>query len=438
MELFYKIRDKKENEVLSIRKILFLGDSSETREFLQQARQEKFYIIVTDYFEPEHSTAKLLADEYWMISTGKLDILECKCRQNNIEAIISGASDYNIGMVIQLCKRLNLPCYCTEDVWYNCNNKEIFKKICKDVGVSIPTEYEVSTKLLQEEIGKVRFPVIVKPIDLCSSQGVSYCYNRDDLIKAYRYAEMLSKRDKIIVEQMLAGREFFAYYVLAEGKAAFLTLGVRLSQQGEPRFCYSMNISTNNFTNRYLNEMNFAVIEMLERHNCREGIVCVQCMMDSDDKFYALELCYSAEASILINPLRKVCDFDAIKWQFDCAVGIKHSVAELPNITGNGFSRGANSYILFSNKEGIVSQIEGIDKIESLPNVEVCMHVHIGDNIRKYYPLGHIMFDTDNYDQTCEIIRLINQNVYIKNTENEDVLIYFDDFAAIEKEYILE
>lgn len=423
---------------MSEKKILFLGDSSETREFIKQARIENFYIIVTDYFEPEHSNAKWLADEYWMISTGEIEVLEQKCRDENIMFIISGASDYNISMAVRLCKKLDLPCYCNEEVWEKSRNKIIFKDICRMVGVPIPIQYHLSKELLKEEMEKIAYPVIVKPIDCCGGIGVSYCYNREELIEAYHYAEKLSKSDKVIVEQMLFGREFFCYYVLADGEAAFLTLGVRLSQPGEPGLCYSMNTSINNFTERYLKEMNLPVIEMLKKHNCREGIVCVQCMMDSDDKFYALELCYSAEASILINPLRKVCDFDAIKWQFDCAVGIKHSVAELPNITGNGFSRGANSYILFSNKEGIVSQIEGIDKIASLPNVEVCMHVHIGDNIRKYYPLGHIMFDTDNYDQTCEIIRLINQNVYIKNTEDKDVLIYFDDFAAIEKEYILE
>lgn len=423
---------------MSEKKILFLGDSSETREFIKQARIENFYIIVTDYFEPDHSNAKWLADEYWMISTGKIDVLEQKCRDENIMFIISGASDYNISMAVQLCKKLDLPCYCSEDVWAKSRNKIIFKDICKEVGVPIPTEYHLSKELLQKELECVVYPVVVKPVDCCGGIGVSYCYSEEELIKAYRHAETLSNSNEVIVEKMLSGKEFFCYYVLADGEAVFLTLGVRLSQPGEPRLCYSMNISVNNFTRRYLDEMNSVVIDMLKKHDCREGIVCVQCMMDSDDKFYALELCYSAEASILINPLRKVCDFDAIKWQFDCAVGVKHTVGELPNITGNNFSRCANSYILFSKKEGIVSKIEGIDTIASLPNVEVCMHAHVGDKIRKYYPLGHIMFDTDNYDQTCEIIRLINQNVYIKNTENEDVLIYFDDFAAIEKEYIFE
>lgn len=421
-----------------IEKILFLGESSETKEFVQQARMEGYYIIVTDYFEPEYSTVKLLADEYWMISTGEINLLEQRCRDENIVAVMSGASDYNIGMAIQLCERLKLPCFCSKEVWENSKNKIIFKNICRQTGVPIPIEYDFSTELSQTQLNKIVYPVVVKPINLCSGIGISYCYDKDELIKAYRYAETLSNSDKIIVEQMLSGREFFCYYALADGEAAFLTLGVRLSQPGEPGLCYSMNTSVNNFTERYLKEMNLPVVEMLKKHKCREGIVCVQCMMDSDDKFYALELCYSAEASILLNPLRKVCGFDGIKWQFDCAVGRKHTVNQLPKITGKSFSRCANSYILFSKKEGIVSEMGGFVEVASLPNVEVCIHVHIGDTIRKYYPLGHIMFDTDNYEQTCEIIRIINKNVYIKNTEDENVLIYFDDYDSIKREYSSE
>lgn len=418
-----------------IKKMLFLGDSNQTHEFLQQAKVEGFYTIVTDYNEPEYSTAKLEADEYWMISTGDIDALEQKCREENIQAVISGASDFNIEMAIRLCERLGLPSYCTEEVWNTSKDKVIFKRLCREAGVPVPTDYEVSTALSESELDSVVFPVMVKPIDLCSNFGVSYCYNKTELVKAYRYAESLSKSDTIIVERMLSGIEFVSYYVMAEGEAAFLTLGVRIPQPGEPKYCYSMNTTINSFTEQYLQEMNSAVIKLLHKIGCYEGIACMQCMLDRDGHFYAIEMCYCPEASLLVAPLRKVCDFDAISWQFDCAIGKKHQKSQLPQILGKPFDRCANSYILFSNKEGIVSEMNGLDAIDALPNVELCMHVHIGDKIKKYYPLGNIMFDTDDCNQVCEIIEYINENVEIKNTSGENVLIYFTDFDFIREEY---
>lgn len=420
-----------------MKKILFLGDSTETCEFLECAKKEGFHTIVTDYNDPKYSTAKLLADEYWMVSTADLDTLEQKCKDENIQAVISGASDFNIEMMIKLCERLNLPCYCNEEVWNNTKDKILFKKICRESGVLVPEDYEVSSILSYEELQEVKFPVMVKPVNLNANIGVSYCYNLNDLIAAYRYAESLSlhQDDKIIVERMLSGIEFFCYYVLAEGEASFLTIGIRLPQPNEPKFCYSMNTTINSFTDRYLREVNSSMIEVLKKLGCREGIACVQCMLDEDNHFYAFEMCYSAEASLLLAPLRYVYDFDAIKWQFECAIGKKHFVNQLPHINRSSNDRCANSYILFSNKDGIISEINGIETIKQIPNVTCTIHVHEGDKAKKFYPLGHIMFDTDNCEQICEIIKLINTNVSIKNSLGEDLIIHYDDSDFIINEY---
>lgn len=418
-----------------MKKMLFLGDSNETNEFLKYAQKERIYTIVTDYFEPQHSTAKLLADEYWMISTGELDQLERKCKEENIQAVISGSSDFNIEMSIQLCKRIGLPCYCTEEVWNASKDKELFKSVCREVGVPTPDDYEVSKVLTRQEVSRVGFPVMVKPVDLCANAGVSYCYNEEEFIKAYRYAESLSNKDKIIVERMLHGIEFCSYYILAEGEAAFLTLCIRLSHSGEPSFCYSMNTTINNFTEQYLKEMDAQVKEVLKKIGCREGIACVQCIWDDDGCFYAFEMCYCPETSLLIAPLRYICPFDAIKWQFDCAIGKNHLKSQLPSGLWRYFRGYANSYILFSKTDGVISEIEGLELFDLYSNVELRIRVHVGDRIQKYYPLGNILFHTNSYVQTCEIIKQINKNVRIKDMFGENVVIYFNDIKKLNKLY---
>lgn len=416
-----------------MKKMLFLGDSNETYEFLKYAQKEGFYTIVTDYFEPQHSTAKLLANEYWMISTADLNRLEQKCREENIQAVISGCSDFNIEMSIQLCKRMGLPCYCTEEAWNISKDKELFKRLCREAGVPTPNDYDVTKALTREEVSRVIFPVMVKPVNLCGNAGVSYCYNEEELINAYHYAESLSNRDKIIVERMLQGVEFCSYYIFAEGEASFLTLCIRLPESGEPPFCYSMNTTINNFTEKYLKEMDSPVKEVLKKIGCLEGIACVQCIWDYDGHFYAFEMCYCPEASLLIAPLRDICSFDAIKWQFDCAIGKKHLRNQLPSNLWRSFQGYANSYILFSRTDGVISEIKGLDVMELFSNVELRIRVHVGDHIRRYYPIGNILFYTDSYEETCEIIEQINKNIRIKNELGENLIIYFNDMETLNK-----
>ena len=46
-------------------KLLMLGTSLASREIIEYAKTQGVYTIVTDYLEPEKSTAKLISREYF-------------------------------------------------------------------------------------------------------------------------------------------------------------------------------------------------------------------------------------------------------------------------------------------------------------------------------------------------------------------------------------
>lgn len=156
-------------------------------------------------------------------------------------------------------------------------------------------------------------------------------------------------------------------------------------------------------------------------------------MLDRDGHFYAFEMCYCPETFLLIAPLRKICSFDAILWQFDCAIGKRHSKNQLPENIWKSFKGYANSYIIFSKKKGVVSEICGLEEIAVFPNVEIRFHVHKGDDVKQYYPLGNIMFDSDDCDQICDMIRQINKKLKVLDNLGEKMIIYFDDFDILRK-----
>ena len=188
-----------------MKKMLMLGTSYGSIEMIRYAKAKGAYTIVTDYLEPEKSIAKLEADEYWMINTAELDLLEEKCRTQHVNAVICGISEFNLEMCMKLCQRLGLPCYCNEEAWSYSRDKEKFKKLCKELGVPVAADYFLSDALTSEELEKVVYPVVVKPVDMSGNRGISFCYNDEELVKAYHYAKSVSKSDKIIVEKMLHG-----------------------------------------------------------------------------------------------------------------------------------------------------------------------------------------------------------------------------------------
>ena len=61
----------------------------------------------------------------------------------------------------------------------------------------------------------------------------------------------------------------------------------------------------------------------------------------------------------------------------------------------------------------------------------VAKSAEIGDKIEAYRPLYTIVFESEDEDKICELIEEINENVHVKNTEGEDMLIYFTDFSIL-------
>ena len=153
-----------------MKKLLMLGTIYGSILMLEYAKSIGVHTIVTDFNEPEHSPGKLISDEYWMINTGDLDALEAKCREEGIDAVVCGISEFNLEMCMELCRRLGLQCYCTPEAWHYSRDKVDFKALCRELGAPLATDYFISDPPTREELDKIQYPVVVKPIDLDTMQ----------------------------------------------------------------------------------------------------------------------------------------------------------------------------------------------------------------------------------------------------------------------------
>lgn len=73
-------------------KILFLGGDPGTCEMIEYAKGKGVYTIVCDWYDLEHSKAKRMADEHWDISYAEIDLIEKKCRENHVTAVMAASS----------------------------------------------------------------------------------------------------------------------------------------------------------------------------------------------------------------------------------------------------------------------------------------------------------------------------------------------------------
>lgn len=86
-------------------------------------------------------------------------------------------------------------------------NKAKAKIIVNDARVNVAGDLVVDKNYnLKNILKKIKFPVVIKPLELGSSVGISIAKNKDDLKKGIKDA--LSHSKEVVIEEYIKGREF--------------------------------------------------------------------------------------------------------------------------------------------------------------------------------------------------------------------------------------
>lgn len=418
-----------------MRKLLMLGTSLLSREMVLYAKSQNIYTIVTDYLEPEKSRAKLVADEYWMINVADVDELEKKCREENVNAVLCGISEFCLEVCMELCKRLGFPTYCTPEAWHYSRDKDDFKKLCKQIGAPVAKDYYLTDELKDEEIEAIQFPVVVKPVDMSGNRGISYCYNKDELKEAYKYARSLSSNDKIIVERMLKGKEWYSNYAIVDGEIRLLSLNGMYAEPGYLKNLYSLTTTVSDNVERFCKEINPKIEEVLKKVGCKQGLAWVQVMLDEDDQFYIIEMGYRLPGDMTFIPYVDMFNFDVTKWLVDYALGVKKPITEMPAKQIGAYEKCGCCYSLWTHKEGTIAKISGLDELLKENGIGYYSLNQVGSHMSIHRPVGVFTFTTNDIEGMIEKINLINTTISVMDTDDEDIIIRYTDFQNLRTIY---
>jgi len=169
---------------LKNKKLLLLGGINHAIEIIKTAQKMGVKVYVADY--NQNTQAKKLADKSFDISTTDIDLLVDLCKKENINSIITGFIDSMLPYCEELCGRLNLPFWANKDQINISINKNEFKKTCEKYNIPLAKDYSHmfhNNTFNDDDLSKIIYPVIVKPVDNSGSRGVYVCNNINELQK---------------------------------------------------------------------------------------------------------------------------------------------------------------------------------------------------------------------------------------------------------------
>ncbi|MGN0649977.1 MAG: acetyl-CoA carboxylase biotin carboxylase subunit family protein [Oscillospiraceae bacterium] len=367
--------------------LLFLGTSVASVSMVQYAHKEGAYVIVTDNLPIEQSAAKELADEVSYVSTRDVDSLCALVREKEANGVICGVSEGNLACVQEVCQRLNLPCYFTKEQWDICQDKKQFKDLCLKHAVPVSREYIIES---ESDIDKVRFPVIVKPVDGCAAQGITICSCRDELLDAIEVAKNISNSGRYIVEDYLIGTEITAVYTVKAGEISLSLVRDRypsLDHEGVTAQ-FDASIAPSRFYQEYAATVDPAVKRMLKAIGAYAGVVFFQGIA-TDHGIFIFECGYRMNA---------LCDY----YNLSAANGINY-MEMMVNYSLTGEMGGADLSSDNPNPDelccifnmtahaGTISKLEGAQECQKLPGVQYAEYL---------LPLGHRIVENNSMAQS--------------------------------------
>lgn len=409
------------NNVLKNKKLLILGATPSEVSLVKRAQELGVYVIVTDY-NTDHalSPAKDVADEYWDISWSDIDTLYIRCREENVDGVTAGYSEFRIDAMLQLCQRLHLPCYTTKEQLEITRDKLKFKDFCRKCGVPVVKEFSTPEEVTE-------YPVIVKPVDRAGSIGISVANDRDELLEAYRYAMEKSICKKVIIEAFIQdGIKFDVYYGVENGEITVLSTcdTINAKANGSEKVVQSCWLYPSRYESIFDSTVDASLRKMIQEMQIRYGCIFFSGFVNPDHTFTFFECGFRLEGAHQYEYVKRrgLYNFNDL-FIFHALTGDTLEMERGGMVDHQLKFADVNLYA----KSGVIEQIHGIDKAEAIPECILSLtRAHIGQNCDESKAIldkiAQFGFASESPDRLCECIKALYHNFKVLGTEQEDMI----------------
>lgn len=190
-----------------MKRLLMLGGGFLQNFVIKKAKSMGYYVLCLDA-DPD-AQGFHIADEYAVIDIVDEEACLAYALKKNVDGVLTAATDFSVLTMSRIAEEMYLP-----GINYNSakiiKNKASVRKIlfetqADDTGYS----YEIdSIEAIKEVLSKVKFPIMMKPVDGSGSRGASKVEKVEDFKKAAELAMSDSITHRAVAEPFIDGKEY--------------------------------------------------------------------------------------------------------------------------------------------------------------------------------------------------------------------------------------
>lgn len=377
------------------------------------------------------SEIKEIADEMYKIDILNREQLAQLVKDQKIDGIFVGGNEDIISCTIDVCEKLGLPFYASREVWDNAMNKRVFKDTCRKYGVPTMEDYFIDESDLEKSAQTLNYPVVIKPVDCCGSNGVMKCEKAEDFPDLYNYAKQCSRTHSVTVEEFDDGFEICVYYTFVDGNVTLSSMTDKYVRGNVNSFIPLSEIYAypSQYLPQYIAEVDTNMRQMLLALGIRNGITSMQGFY-KDGKFKFFEMGFRLGGTAQYRYTEHINGINSLHMMMEYALtgSMKRYDQTLDNAA---FHKPCCTLTLLS-KGGTVARIEGLEEARKMEGVLYIENRYkVGDTIKASRTISQfhvrIYIVADSEAQMKEKIELLQTSIQAYDTEGDPMLItHFD------------
>ena len=301
------------------------------------------------------AVARPFADIFYHVDIFDVPAVKNIAEKEKVDFVLTVCADQVLLVAAQVSEELGLPCYIDFETAQAVSDKIKMKTRFKQIG--IPTTDYITTDCLDEEaVSRLRFPLVVKPVDAYSSRGVRKAAGMDELRRFYDEAHEISRSGGVIIEEYFEGEEVSVDAFVTGGKAKILAVTNSEKVKDKDRFVIFRGRYPAAVPEKVLNKIEEIAQRIAEGFGLVDSPLLIQLLHDGEN-VSVLEFCARTGGNMKWLLIKHSCGVDVITATIDITLGLVPDLE--PKDTGHKIV--VNDFIYC--RPGIFDHLEGFDEM---------------------------------------------------------------------------
>ena len=363
------------------KKLLILGGNPETIPLVEIANSWGIKTIVASarHTDPAKAYAWKAYDFEGLDVGAAIKI----ATDEKVDGVLVGVADILVPMYCKVCDALGLPCYATQQIVDVFAFKDVFKATCERYGVHGIPEYYLDADLKREDLDKIKYPVMVKPVDNGGGVGMTVAYNEEELIKGVQIALEASHKKRFIVEKYMLCDDMGMYYTFKDGYCSASCIYDRYTTDEQPglsRVCLGGTYPSKHL-DEYFERMHPNALRLFKEIGIKNGVLMLSGFYENGE-FYVYDTGFRLQGEAPHLLMKAIHGFDQREMLIRFALTGSEGTVNLETDDDTRLRGKWASTLWFLLKKGHIAKVEGLEEIGSDSRIVAnIQRLHEGDDV---------------------------------------------------------